>query len=218
MTKAPRAVLWDMDGTLLDSAEYHWLSWRDTMAAERAEFSHDYFIRTFGQRNDTILRDLFGADLPLAEVDRIAEAKETLYRQLVRERGVRPLPGVERWLRQLRDAGWRQAVASSAPRLNVDAILEALGIAEFFDALTSAEDVSRGKPDPQVFLTAAARLGVAPARCVVVEDALAGVEGARRGGMRAIGVRSSHKHLEADVVVDSLDDLADDAFDRLIGD
>ena len=218
MTQAPRAVLWDMDGTLLDSAEYHWLSWRDTMAAEKADFSYEYFIKTFGQRNDTILRDLFGPGLPPAEVDRIAAAKEALYRKLVRERGVRPLPGVERWLRRLRETGWRQAVASSAPRLNVDAILAALGIAQLFDAVTSAEDVTRGKPDPQVFLTAAARLGVAPDRCVVVEDAPAGVEGARRGGMRAIGVRSSHKELRADVVVDSLDELPDDAFDRLIGD
>ena len=103
------------------------------------------------------------------------------------------------------------------PRLNVEAILAALEIEPFFDALTSAEDVQRGKPDPQVFLVAAARLGVPPERCVVVEDAPAGIEGARRGGMRAIGVRSSHKDLRGDLVVDSLDDLPDDAFERLIG-
>jgi beta-phosphoglucomutase len=216
MDVLPRAVLWDMDGTLLDSAEYHWLAWREAIAAEGRDISHDYFIKTFGQRNDTILRGLFGQEYALGEVDRVGGAKEARYRELVRERGVRPLPGVERWLRRLQADGWRQAVASAAPRQNVEAILAALGIDAYFDAITSAEDVERGKPDPQVFLVAAERVGVAPARCVVVEDAPAGIEGARRGGMRAIGVRSSHKDLQGDIVVDTLDELDDDAFDRLL--
>ena len=212
----PRAALWDMDGTLLDSAEYHWLAWRETLASDGFDLAHEQFIATFGQRNDTILRGWLGADLPVSEIDRIGGSKEALYRRFVRERGVRLLPGVERWLARLQAAGWRQAVASAAPRLNVEAILEALSIAPYFGAITSAEDVQRGKPDPQVFLLAAERLGVPPARCVVVEDAPAGVEGAHRGGMRAIGVRSSHAALPADIAVDSLADLDDDAFDRLL--
>jgi beta-phosphoglucomutase family hydrolase len=213
---APRAVLWDMDGTLLDSAEYHWLAWRATLAGEGYPLRHEQFIATFGQRNDTILRDWLGADLALADVERIGGAKEAHYRDLVRERGVVLLPGVGAWLERLRAGGWRQAVASAAPRLNVEAILEALAIAPYFAAITSAEDVQRGKPDPQVFLLAAERLGVPPARCVVVEDAPAGVEGARRGGMRSIGVRSSHAALPADIVVDTLDQLDAEAFDRLL--
>ena len=213
---APRAVLWDMDGTLLDSADYHWLAWRETLATDGFDLAHEQFIATFGQRNDTILRGWLGADLPVSEIDRIGGSKEALYRQFVRERGVQLLPGVDHWLARLQAAGWHQAVASAAPRLNVEAILEALAIAPYFAAITSAEDVQRGKPDPQVFLLAAERLGVPPARCVVVEDAPAGVEGAHRGGMRAIGVRSSHAALSADIAVDSLADLDDDAFDRLL--
>jgi beta-phosphoglucomutase len=212
----PRAALWDMDGTLLDSAKYHWLAWREALAAERYELSHEEFVATFGQRNDTILRGWLGAELPMAEVDRIGGSKEARYRELVRERGIELLPGVERWLRRLKHDGWRQAIASAAPRLNVEAILAALGIEQFFGAITSAEDVQRGKPDPQVFLVAAERLGVPPARCIVVEDAPAGIEGAHRGGMRAIGVRSSHPTLQADIVVDTLAELPDDAFDRLL--
>jgi len=215
---APRAVLWDMDGTLLDSAEYHWLAWRATLAAEGVELRHEQFIATFGQRNDTILRDWLGADLALADIDRIGGGKEAHYRDLVRERGVALLPGVAAWLERLRAGGWAQAVASAAPRLNVEAILDALAIRPYFAAITSAEDVQRGKPDPQVFLLAAERLGVPPARCVVVEDAPAGVEGARRGGMRSVGVRSSHAALPADIVVDTLDQLDAEAFDRLLGD
>jgi beta-phosphoglucomutase len=207
-----------MDGTLLDSAEYHWLAWRETLAAETGEPPpYDYFVQTFGQRNDTILRGLYGQAYPLGEIDRVGGAKEARYRELVRERGVKPLPGVVRWLERLKAAGWGQAVASAAPRLNVEAILAALGIAEYFDAITSAEDVQRGKPDPQVFLLAAERVGAPPACCVVVEDAPAGIEGAHRAGMRAIGVRSSHKDLQADIVVDRLDELPDDAFERLLG-
>jgi HAD superfamily hydrolase (TIGR01509 family) len=126
------------------------------------------------------------------------------------------LPGVERWLRRLQAGGWRQAIASAAPRLNVAAILDTLQIGPFFDAITSAEDVQHGKPDPQVFLLAAARVATPPARCIVVEDAPAGIEGAHRGGMRAIGVRSAHSDLRADIVVGTLAELDDDAFERLL--
>jgi HAD superfamily hydrolase (TIGR01509 family) len=205
-----------MDGTLLDSAEYHWLAWRDTLHREGHPITNEQFKATFGQRNDTILRGYFGPGLSDAEVARIGDAKEIGYRDLVRERGIALLPGVGSWLARLREQGWRQAVASAAPRANIEAINAALGIASFFDALVSSEDVQRGKPDPQVFLLAAERLAVPPARCVVVEDAPAGIAAAQRAGMRAIGVRSTHSDLRADIVVDTLDQLPDNVFERLL--
>jgi beta-phosphoglucomutase len=216
MNSPPRAALWDMDGTLLDSAEYHWLAWRDILHAEGYPLTQPEFVATFGQRNDTILRDWLGPELPSAEVDRIGGAKEARYRELVHERGIMLLPGVGVWLARLHAAGWRQAIASAAPRANVEAIVAALDLAPFFEALVSAEDVQRGKPDPQVFLAAAERLAVAPARCIVLEDAPAGIEAAHRAGMHAIGIRTSHADLRAEIVVDRLDQLPDDAFDRLL--
>lgn len=214
--QAPRAVLWDMDGTLLDSAEYHWLAWREVLEAEGYRLTHERFVATFGQRNDAILRDYFGQEFPSGDIERIGAVKEVRYRALLRERGIELLPGVRGWLTRLHAEGWRQAIASSAPRLNVEAILAALDIAWCFDAIVSAEDVQRGKPDPQVFLLAAEQVGVPPSRCVVVEDAPAGLEAGRRAGMRTVGVRSSHADLAADYVVDTLDELAEDAFERLV--
>jgi beta-phosphoglucomutase len=214
--KPPRAVLWDMDGTLLDSAEYHWLAWRDTLAAEGHPITYEQFASSFGQRNDTILRGYFGEDLSQAEIDRIAHAKESRYRELVRSRGVSLLRGVQQWLDHLRSRGWRQAIASAAPRENIKTILEVLHVESYFDAMVSAEDVERGKPDPQVFLTAATQLDVPPKRCIVVEDAPAGIEAAHRAGMRAIGIRSSHGDLHAERVVDTLADLPLDTFNHLL--
>jgi HAD superfamily hydrolase (TIGR01509 family) len=213
---ARRAVLWDVDGTLIDSSEYHWLSWRGALDAEGRTLTREEFSATFGQRNDEILRGLFGADYPTEEVARVADAKETLYRVLIRERGVVLLPGVRRWLERLKDGGWLQAVASSAPRLNLEAIMGALGLEDYFAAIVSAEDVTAGKPDPQVFLVAAARLGADVSRCVVVEDAPAGVEAARRAGMRSVGVLTSHESLNADVTVRTLDELDGGAFECLL--
>lgn len=218
MTATVKAVLWDMDGTLLDSAEYHWLAWREALAAEGYALTREQFAGSFGQRNDTILRAYFGTDFPVSEIDRIGAIKETRYRELVRARGVETLPGVRRWLDRLSASGWRQAIASAAPRLNIDTILDALRLAGRFEAIVSAEDVQRGKPDPQVFLTAAGRLGVPPSQCIVVEDAPAGIEGAHRAGMRAIGLLTTHADLTADRVVRTLDELPDEAFDDLIRD
>jgi beta-phosphoglucomutase len=212
----PRAVLWDVDGTLIDSSEYHWLSWRGALAAENFQITREQFASTFGQRNDEILRAYFPR-YTAEEVARVGESKERAYRELIRARGIGLLPGVRRWLEKLKRDGWLQAIASSAPRLNLDTIIAALSLEDFFSAVASAEDVTAGKPDPQVFLAAARKLGVEPSRCVVVEDAPAGTEAARRARMRSIGVLSTHKELRADLVVHSLEDLPDDAFDKLLG-
>lgn len=215
-TNVTRAVLWDMDGVLVDSGDYHFEAWREALAREKHELDFEQFRSTFGQRNDTILRGIFGPDLSDSEIARIADYKEELYRKQVHDQGIEALPGVLHWLKQLHEAGWRQAVATAAPRENALTILDELLIEGFFGAIVSAEDVTRGKPDPQVYLTAAARLHALPGRSIVVEDAPAGLEGARRAGMRCIGVRTSHDELEADIVVDLLTDLPANTFDKLL--
>lgn len=214
---ALRAVLWDLDGTLVDSGEQHFRAWSLTTEKLGHPMDRQRFAESFGKRNDTIIRGLLGEGVSEAEIQRIGDAKEELYRQLVREQGLELLPGAAEWLTRLREAGWRQAVATSAPRANPEAVLPVVGLGAFFDAVLGAEDVTTGKPDPAIFLTAARRVGVEPERAIVVEDAPAGLLAGRRGGMRTIGVRSAHfGALEADVVVGSLAELPLDTFDRLV--
>lgn len=218
LAAAVGGVLWDLDGTLIDSAGLHWIAWRDTLAAEGRAVTPADFAAAFGKRNDEILRDLFGPAIAPEWSARVAETKEAAYRRLLRESGLELLPGAHEWLERLRQDGWRQALASSAPQANIEAVCGVLGLERQLDALVSADEVGRGKPDPAVFLEAARRLGLPPARCIVVEDAPAGIEAARRAGMRSIGVVSEHHpQLEADLVVSSLADLPEDAFVRLLG-
>jgi len=213
---AARAVLWDMDGTLIDSENLHWISWRNTMVNEGVTITHEQFLSSFGQRNDSIIPQWLGAAATPERIERIANAKEELYRHLVQRDGISALPGVKGWVDRLHGQGWSQAIASAAPRPNIEVVLDALGTGHCFQGIVSAEDVRRGKPDPAVYLIAASRLGVSPDRCIVVEDAAAGIEGARRAGMRSIGVCHNGKHLAADVEVPSLARLDPDAFDTLL--
>jgi len=216
--EAAGGVLWDLDGTLIDSAGHHWIAWRDTLAAEGRSVQPSDFASSFGKRNDEILHDLFGQEIATEWIESVSEAKEQAYRRLLRERGLALLPGAQAWLERLRALGWRQALASSAPRPNIDAAFESLAVlGQSLDLVVSADEVGRGKPDPAIFLEAARRLGLPAGRCIVVEDAPAGLEGARRAGMRSIGVLSEHHaRLEADVVVPSLEALAADAFLALL--
>lgn len=212
----PRAVIWDVDGTLIDSLALHYASWEDTLRERDFTLTHERFTASFGQRNDAVLRGFFGPDLAEAEAERIAADKEQRYRAMVQRDGVQALPGVRAWIERLREQGWRQAIASSAPRANLDAILDVLGVHDIFAVVVSADDVAHGKPDPEIFLRAASRLGVSPRRCVVVEDAPAGLDGARRAGMHTVGVLTSHAALDADIVVPLLSDLPADTFERLV--
>jgi beta-phosphoglucomutase len=208
------AALWDLDGTLIDSGEYHWTSWLIALEAEGFTPTRGQFEASFGQRNDRILRTWLGPDAADDRIRRIGDAKEAAYRSLMRERGLAGLPGAEEWIERLAARGWRQAIASSAPRLNVDAVLDVLAWHGRFEAVVAAEDVRRGKPDPEVFLTAAERLRTDPSACVVIEDAAAGVEAARAAGMRVIGL--GPLTAGADLQAPSLTALPRDAFERLL--
>jgi HAD superfamily hydrolase (TIGR01509 family) len=211
-----RAVLWDLDGTLVDSEEFHWRAWVETMDAEGVPLTREQFLATFGQRNDSFVPEWLGAGATPERVRRVGEDKEARYRRMVLAHGLTPLPGAAEWVERLAGEGWAQAIASSAPRANVEAMLDALGFRRFFQAALAAEDVRAGKPDPQVFLAAASRVGAPPARCVVVEDAAAGIEAARRAGMRSIGVGRGSASLAADIVTASLRNLPHGVFDALL--
>lgn len=210
------AVLWDLDGTLVDSEQLHWRAWRETMEAEGVPISWEQFKATFGQRNDSFVPLWLGPGATPERVARVGEAKEACYRKLVRQLGLTPAPGAIEWVRRLQREGWRQAIASSAPRANVEVMLDALGLRDCFQATVAAEDVTAGKPDPQVFLLAAERLGVPPDRAIVVEDAPAGIEAARRAGMRSIFLSRGGVRAPADLTVSSLAELPADAFAQLL--
>ena len=202
----PCAVLWDMDGVLVDTGSFHWQAWERLSRQAGFPMTHEDFQRTFGWRNEEILRELLGPDISDQRVVELGDRKEELYRDAVRGK-VRPLAGAIELLHKLQEAGFRQAVASSAPRANIELILEELGIKGDFGAVLCDRDVERGKPDPQVFLRAAERLGVVPSRCLVIEDAVMGVRAALAAGMACLAVATTHPAeglREADRVVASL--------------
>lgn len=214
MSRPIRAAIWDVDGTLVDTAEHHFRAW-ETFATEIDQpFSRDDFAATFGMRNPEILRKLFDPQASDEQCAEWGERKETIYREAVRRDGTQLLPGVRSLLEALAAAGWQQAVGSSAPTGNLELLLEVTGTRPFFQAIVSGDDVSKGKPDPEVFLIAARRLGAKPADCVVLEDAAAGVEAARNGGMKCVAVTFVGHHpperlrvAGADVIVETLEQI-----------
>lgn len=213
-------VIFDWDGVVIDSSAQHERSW-ELIAAELGKpLPPGHFKAGFGKKNQVIIPDLLGWSQDPAEIARIGERKEELYRELVRDSGVRILPGARKLLDALRSAGIPRSVGSSTPRSNLDAIFAATGLDRFFDAVVCGDDVTHGKPAPDVFLLAAKRLGFEPARCVVIEDAHVGIQAAKAGGMKVVGVATTHSVGElgdADAAVTSLEDV-DPAFLRqLVG-
>lgn len=218
--RGARAVLWDVDGVIIDSGEQHRRAWA-AMAAERGlPYSDADFWATFGMRNQDIIPQVFGVREG-ALVAAMADRKEELYRDLLRREAV-ALPGARELMAALHAAGYRQALGSSAPVANIEAIIALLDLSGWLDGFVSGERVARGKPAPDIFLAGAALLAVEPARCLVIEDAPAGVQAALAGGMRCIAVRRAGQPdapgLDgADRVVDSLLDAYVADIDTLLG-
>jgi beta-phosphoglucomutase len=216
------AVIWDMDGTLVDTAQLHFEAWTALMRELGQPFTRDDFAATFGLRNPEIIHKLFGNRYSEQEIAELGERKEEFYRAAARH-GVELLPGARPLLEGLHAAGFRQAIGSSAPRANLDLILRLTQTERFFAAVVSMEDTRRGKPDPEVFLVAARKLDSPPARCLVVEDAPAGVQAAKAGGMKCIAVRFVGHHAEetlrragADLIVPTLESVSVATVRRLL--
>lgn len=211
-----RGVLWDLDGVLVDTGELHFQAWSEALPEFGLEMTREFFAGTFGMNNAGVLTELLGHPPEPDRLAEISEYKERLFREAVRG-NVTALPGVRTWLERLAAEGVPQAIATSAPPENIDVMVDGAGLRAYFDAIVSGFEMP-AKPDPAVFLEAAHRIGVSPERCVVVEDAIAGVEAAKRAGMRCIAVTTTNPAealQDADIVVDRLDKLPENAFQQL---
>jgi len=213
-----KAVIFDLDGVLVDTAQAHRQAWYDLAAKQGVPMSDEFFYSTFGMQNSQILPMLLGVDLSEEQIEQLSRWKERRYREIVVQQ-LRPVQGAHQLLSRLKDARFHLAVGSSAPRENLELILQRAHFATYFDTYVTSEDVSNGKPAPDTFLKAAERLQVAPRCCVVVEDAVPGIQAARAARMAVVAVTTSRSRqdlAEADIVVDSLAELGADDFIRLI--
>ena len=186
MSNTIQAVIWDLDGVIIDSADEHRRAWERLAREEGIKFTDEDFWATFGKRNDDIIAILWGPLSP-EQVQLLRDRKEIYFRDLIRQTAA-PLPGSMELMRSLHEAGYLQALASSAPIENIQLISEVLGLERYLTALVSGETVPHGKPAPDIFLKAAQELHIEPSRCLVIEDAVAGVEAAHAAGMRCIAV------------------------------
>ena len=213
-----KAVIWDMDGVVADTASYHFRAWQEVFQKQGVDFTEEDFKKSFGQRNDTIIRSTMGDGVSQDEMDGISSEKEESFRQRMRQ-NLKPLPGVIKLIKSLAKRGFRLALASSAPIANIQLITRGLDINSYFQHIISAEDVTEGKPNPQVFLLAARRLGIKPANCIVIEDAVAGVAAAKRAGMHCLAITNTHPKvslIEADLIVDTLETVSVDDLKGLL--
>jgi beta-phosphoglucomutase len=204
------AVIWDMDGVLVDTYPFHFRAWAEVCRRRGCMLTPAAFKSNFGVHNELTVPRLLGIDPDESDLIRsIGEEKEALFRDLVRG-GCALMSGVRDWLVALQSMGIQSAVATSAPRANLAALLGASDVLPYFAALVCAEDAPRSKPAPDLFLEAAARLKMPPERCLVIEDSLVGVEAARAAGMRCLAItghRIADELCRADWVTHDLADL-----------
>jgi beta-phosphoglucomutase len=207
------ATIFDVDGVLVDSYEAHFESWKRLADETGVAFTEDDFASTFGRSSSDIIRSCgFVTTLEgeSAEVNRLDERKEELYREVVTD-AFPSMDGAVELIDALGDDGFLIAAGSSGPPENVELTLEKLDRQSAFGAVITGSDVTHGKPHPEVFLLAAEHLGVNPSRCVVIEDATAGIEAAHAAGMACVGLvstgRTRKELVPADLVVDSLREL-----------
>ena len=211
MARMPNlAVIFDMDGVLIDSYQAHFVGWSRLYQELNLPYSESEFALDFGRTSRDILFRRFGDELPDERIRQLDERKEALFRESLREK-FPTMDGAPDLIDALAADGFFLAVGSSGPPENISLCLEKLGRREKFAAVVTGNDVTRGKPDPQVFQLAASRLGVEPHRCAVVEDATHGIEAANRAGMKSIALTGSTTRdslTAAHLIVDSLRELS----------
>ena len=181
------AFIFDMDGTLVDNMRFHTIAWGKLLAENNLPFDENNFlVKTAGKTNREILPSVFG-ELTEERLMQLALRKEELYREIYLPKR-KPIAGLIEFLEASKELGVQLAISTAASTRNVEFILDGLDLRKYFKAMTTAEEVKFGKPDPETFLISADKLGVEPRNCIVFEDAFGGFEAARRAGMVCVGL------------------------------
>jgi beta-phosphoglucomutase len=210
----PAAAIFDMDGVLVDSNPFHVEKWKEFLHERGIPYNADDLPKQIlGSRNDTAFQRFFGHELREGEVARLSEDLEARFRAVFRPHA-QPLPGLKALLEECRAEGVRLAVASSAMTKNVDFVVDTLKLRPYFASIITGDNVSRPKPDPEIYLKTAEKLGLAPAKCVAFEDSFVGIESAKRAGMKCVAIASTfpaedlRRQTQADLVVKGFGELS----------
>jgi len=201
-----------MDGVIVDSNPAHKIALKQFCKKYGKDLTEDVLReKIYGRRNQDWLTKVFGP-LDPKRLKELADEKEALFRE-VYDKDIKPLDGLPEFLKKVALLGIPSAIATSAPRSNVDFTLAKTKLRSFFDTILDDSFVSQGKPHPEVYLKAAGALNFDPHRCVVFEDSLAGVEAGKKAGAKVVGVATTHSKEElsdTDLVIDSFDGLEPD--------
>ena len=185
-------LIFDMDGVIVDNAVWHLKAFTEFGKRHGLVQTKEEYTKYFGNTNQTIMNSLFKTILSIDKLNALANEKETIYRELYRP-FIQPVEGLQAFLRKASDQAIPIALATSAPKENVDFTLDLTGLRKYFSIISDASMVKNGKPDPEIYLLTAAKLGVKPSDCIVFEDSIAGIQSAISAGMRVIGVATTHK-------------------------
>ena len=205
-----KACIFDLDGVIVDTAVYHYKAWKrlaNELGFDLTEQQNEKLKGVSRVRSLELILQWGGVTKTAAEQEELAARKNEWYVEMInRMTPDEILPGAKEFLIACREAGLKTALGSASK--NSGTILDKVGIAGLFDAVIDGNKVSKPKPDPEVFLQGAEELGMPPANCVVFEDAIAGVEAAKNGGMKAVGVGSPDVLNEADLVISGLNEMS----------
>lgn len=187
------AVIFDMDGVLIENNAYHKAAWQEFLIQYKLPFSAEHLISTvWGQTNEDILKYVFSRELSESEILELEEVKESIYRKLYAP-NITPLHGLIDFLKKLKERNIKTGIATSARKINLDFIVNGLGISGYIDVMVDGSMVKHGKPDPEVYILAANLLNVVPSKCFAFEDSFSGIKSANTAGMKVIGVTTTHE-------------------------
>ncbi|MDC0363642.1 HAD family phosphatase [Opitutales bacterium] len=215
-----KGAIFDWDGVIVDSSDLHLKSWEVLANELKLALPNDHFEKGFGKRNETIIPQILGWSKDPAQINHLGKRKEEIYRELGNKDGIKLARGSKDFLKLTPSSIFRCSVGTSTERKNVELAISQHNLSKYFLGAACSEDVSRGKPDPEVFLEAAKILSITPKNCVVFEDSPHGIEAAKRAGMKTVALTTTHPsttfmHLNPDLLVASLADLGVDQVEKL---
>ena len=200
---SPWAVIFDVDGTMVDNMHYHENAWIELGRRHDLPIDHKFYIEKIHSRNnDDTIRKHFAPMVGFEKALTLSEQKERIYRETYRPL-IKEIPGLGNLIASLAQLDIPCAVASNSPTDNVNMVLEELGIKKFFKVILDYTQISKGKPDPEILLTAAEKLSIAPARCIVVEDSISGFRAAQRAKMPYIAITTGAHQDELEHATDA---------------